>query len=401
MTGNKAGAAGGKLPLGLYFHIPFCRQKCLYCDFLSGPGTPEMITAYVAALQEQLSREAPAYAGYEVSTVFFGGGTPSLLAPEQIQALLELTRRHFWLAEDAEITMESNPGTLCTAKLEGYRRAGVNRLSMGLQSANDAELEALGRIHRYSDFLENFYGARQAGFANINVDLMSALPGQTLPGWLDTLQKTAELGPEHISAYSLIIEEGTPFYERYGRENRDSRFLPLPAEEEERLMYEQTQRLLASYGYHRYEISNYAQKGKECRHNRGYWKRTDYLGLGLGASSLVSNVRWKNTEDLQEYLALYGKDKKGPDCHREIQFLTRSEQMEEFMFLGLRLTEGISLAAFNEQFGESLWEVYRPALEKLCGEGLLVFYDEDRWLKLTGRGVDVSNYALAEFLLDQ
>lgn len=428
----KNGPAGGvKRPLGIYLHIPFCKRKCLYCDFLSAPATEETVGRYVDALCRQIGEEAPGYDGFFVRTVFFGGGTPSLLSAAQTERIMEGIRQHYQVSEKAEITMECNPGTLEPQKLAGYQRAGINRLSIGLQSACDAELRALGRIHSYSDFLESYEAARRAGFDNINVDLMSALPGQTPEGWMRTLHRIAGLAPEHISAYSLIIEEGTPFYERYGEEKTEIQraqkdiFLPLPSEEEERRMYEETERILARYGYRRYEISNYAKPGRECVHNIGYWDRTDYAGFGLGAASLVENVRWKMTESLGEYLRVFSEKAPRPQAHGEAaapgmaagpekikvrqemgrqgqrQVLTRTEQMEEFMFLGLRLTAGISVGEFRRQFGAGIRKVYGSVLDNLEREGLLVFYEDGKRIKLTRRGIDVSNYALAQFLLEE
>lgn len=390
-------AAGVKRPLGIYLHIPFCRQKCLYCDFLSAPAAETTVEQYVDALCAQIGREAAEYRDFCVRTIFFGGGTPSLLSAEQIRRIMGQIKKHFAWEKDVEVTMESNPGTLDPQRLLGYRNAGINRLSMGLQSAQDEELKALGRIHDYRTFLRNYEAARAAGFDNINVDLMSALPGQRVEGWLDTLRKVAGLAPEHISAYSLIIEEKTPFYERYGEEGKG--WPPLPSEDEERLMYERTEQILKEYGYHRYEISNYAKPKRECLHNVGYWKRTDYVGFGLGSASLVKEVRWKMTDDLSEYLRIFsGNDETGGK--EEIRHLSLKERMEEFMFLGLRMTEGIAPGEFREQFGTGLFEVYGAVLPGLETDGLILFYEDGKRMKLTPRGVDVSNYVLAQFLLD-
>lgn len=377
-------------PLEIYVHIPFCRQKCLYCDFLSAAAPDGVMGRYVDALCRQVEREALQYAGYVVQTVFVGGGTPSILTGLQMQRILGTLREYFTFSPEAEITVECNPGTLDDAKLACYRQAGVNRLSIGLQSAQDSELRALGRIHDFAAFLKSYRAARKAGFSNINVDLLSALPGQTLEGWTDTLRKTAALLPEHISAYSLIIEEGTPFYDRYG-DGCAPGFLPLPSEEEERRMYERTGEFLREQGYYRYEISNYAKQGYACRHNIGYWKRTEYVGFGLGASSLVDNVRWKTTQDLENYENTFERT--------EIQRLSRTEQMEEFMFLGLRMTEGVAVADFRRLFGIGIWEVYRDTLCRLEKDGLLLFFEDGKRIRLTQRGVDVSNYVLGEFLL--
>lgn len=281
---------------------------------------------------------------------------------------------------------------------------GINRLSMGLQSACDKELAMLGRIHNFDTFVQNYKQARRAGFENINVDLMSALPGQTVESWEQTLMKAAEFAPEHLSAYSLIIEEGTPFWNWYGEDAnqtlRPKEMLPLPSEEDERRMYARTREILEQYGYHRYEISNYAKDGYACRHNIGYWNRTDYLGIGLGASSLIDPMRWKMTSDLSDYLECGKNQGDFANLREEVQTLRVSERMEEFMFLGLRLTKGIELQAFEHQFGKSFWDVYQDAADKLFSEQLLCLDESKKNLRLTDYGVDVSNYALAEFLLD-
>ena len=394
-------------PLGIYLHIPFCVRKCLYCDFLSAPCDEQSKTEYVKALLAEIQAQAPLYGNYEVKTVFFGGGTPSLLQGKELFRIMECLRQNFSFApeeEAPEITMEANPGTLTADNLEWYRRAGINRLSIGLQSANDQELKALGRIHTWRDFLNSFVLAREAGFYNINVDLMSALPGQTPQAWMDTLKETTALKPEHISAYSLIIEEGTPFYTFYGGENPAAGHLPLPDEDTDRLMYSQTKAFLAEEGFGRYEISNYARPDFSCRHNLSYWKRIDYAGFGLGAASLRQNVRWSNTPVMKDYLSLSAAEGFAAPVKQAVQTLSVEEQMEEFMFLGLRVTEGISLRRFRETFGRTVDEVYAEPVEKLMQEGLLERYSREKngvpeeFLRLTDYGIDVSNYALSEFL---
>ena len=254
-----------KKPLELYIHIPFCERKCAYCDFLSMPATLGVQRQYVEKLIDEIIGESAGIQGYEVTSVFIGGGTPSILPGEYILGILQATADYFDLRKDAEITIEINPGTLDEHKLECYREGGVNRISLGLQSSDDWELKILGRIHTYDDFLRSYEQVRMAGFSNVNVDLMSALPGQTLDSWEKTLKKVLMLRPEHISAYSLIIEEGTPFYERYG--NGQKAFPPLPDEDTEREMYHVTRTMMEEHGYHRYEISNYCRSGFECRHN--------------------------------------------------------------------------------------------------------------------------------------
>lgn len=383
--------------LSVYIHIPFCVRKCLYCDFLSFPATDEIKRTYVEALIKEIEGEAAKYDGYQVDTVFFGGGTPSLLETEQMTEIMDKLHSCFVFVKEPEITIEANPGTVDREKLEAYRKAGINRLSIGTQSIHDDELRRLGRIHSAADFFHTYEEARAAGFTNINVDIMSALPGQTVEAYEDVLRQIIALEPEHISAYSLIIEEGTPFYEMYGEdcpaENSCSLKDKLPTEDEERRMYELTEEVLSEKGYHRYEISNYAKEGKECRHNTAYWKRYDYVGFGIGAASMVRNVRWKNTSDRKEYCCLAGK---GEIPKEEFSQLDREEQMEEFMFLGLRLTEGVSVKEFARIFGEPIEAVYGPWLQKLCSQGLLEVGER---VLLTPYGRDISNFVMSEFIL--
>ena len=407
--------------LELYLHIPFCERKCAYCDFLSAPADLPVRISYIKKLQEEIVYCGAQYGEYQVSSIFFGGGTPTILEGYQLAAILETVKEHFNITTDAEITVECNPGTLTAGKAEKLVQAGFNRLSMGLQSADDRELHLLGRIHNFAQFLESYDLARKAGFRNINVDLMSALPGQTLKSWQDTLQKVTALRPEHISAYSLIIEEGTPFYERFAEDERirEEGGHPrlLPEEDVERQMYELTETFLHTKGYERYEISNYAKPGYECRHNCGYWTRKDYLGLGLGASSLVEHQRFQNTSELKTYL----EQEYSPQCegqheriaetiqlqeetgltqtghHILIETLDKKSEMEEFMFLGLRLMAGISRQQFEKKFQVTLNSVYGEVLRKLKGEQLIE--EVAGYVRLTEHGIDVSNYVLAEFLL--
>ena len=390
----------GVKELELYLHIPFCVQKCRYCDFLSAPCNEQDLAAYVASLAQEIRAYEGRFAEYKVTSIFFGGGTPSLLSGKQMQELMSRIRENFSVETDAEVTMEMNPGTVTAEKLAGYRKAGINRLSIGLQSADDRELKLLGRIHDYQTFLETFRMARECGFENINVDLISSVPGQTRKSWEQTLRKTAELRPEHLSAYSLIIEENTPFYALYGEEaaaeeRKRKGFPELPGEKEERDMYRDTACILAEYGYHRYEISNYALPGRECRHNLGYWERKEYLGLGTGSASLIGHRRWNHIRDTKEYL----KHAADPDrLKTDEEQLSRTDEMEEFMFLGLRKIDGISEAKFLETFGQSIEEIYGPVLKKLEAEDLLL--RKEGRIRLTERGIDISNYVLADFLLD-
>lgn len=375
--------------LSVYIHIPFCVKKCDYCDFLSAPAGEEEKKRYVDRLLTQLKKEAEDYRDQTVVSVFFGGGTPSVLETADTVRIMETLKTHFTLSKEAEITSEVNPKTADYEKLRAYRETGFNRLSIGLQSAEEAELKRLGRIHDYADFLAVYEAARKADFRNINVDVMAALPGQSVDSYKSTLKRVAALSPEHISAYSLIVEEGTPFFERYGENGCKG---GLPTEEEEREMYELTQEVLGTYGYHRYEISNYAKEGYECRHNTAYWIRQDYVGFGLGAASLIGQERFCNTREMKEYMAEDFAFEK-----QERQLLTEKDCMEEFMFLGLRLIRGVSKEEFFSRFGMSMDAVYGKVLEKLQAQGLLE--EKDGQVFLTARGLDVSNYVFADFLL--
>ncbi|MDD3659392.1 MAG: radical SAM family heme chaperone HemW [Lachnospiraceae bacterium] len=378
--------------LSIYVHIPFCRQKCYYCDFLSARVQEQTKKDYLIKLKEEIRCAADKYQDEIADTVFFGGGTPTLLQAEELSDLLYLIKTSFHVTENAEITIEANPGTISREKLNHLRQAGFNRLSIGLQSTNDRELKELGRIHTYDEFVEGYHAARTAGFDNVNVDVMSALPGQTSDSYCDTLMKVLALHPEHISAYSLIIEEGTLFWDRYGDNAKVLEKYPaLPTEEEERKMYQMTDTILEKAGYHRYEISNYALKDKECKHNNGYWERKNYIGLGLGASSLYENTRWKNTDTMEAYLTLATEQFV---CDKTV--LTKEEQMEEFMFLGLRLTQGVSMEKFQTEFGRTIQEVYPGIVEKYIGNGLLNVQNER--ILLSKKGIDVSNLVMSEFL---
>ena len=381
-----------KKELELYLHIPFCVSKCKYCDFLSAPSGEEQRQIYVERLCRRIRYWSDVIHnyGYEIVSIFVGGGTPSILTEAQITQVFEAVHESFPIREDAEITLEMNPGTDVKDKLPVYRKLGINRLSMGLQSADNKELKCLGRIHTYEDFRQVYQWAREAGFTNVNVDLMSAIPGQTLESYEDTLRKVADLEPEHISAYSLIIEEGTPFYERYG-EGRHAE--ELPDEDTERQMYVRTGEILEDYGYHRYEISNYAKDGYECRHNLGYWDRKEYLGLGAGASSLMDHIRWKEPDHIGPSTGLVLEERE------DFTRLRRKDEMEEFMFLGLRKINGVSEYDFYKSFRVSMDEIYKESIENLIKEGLLV-REEDR-IRLTDRGIDLSNYALSQFLLGE
>lgn len=424
--------------ISIYIHIPFCVKKCQYCDFLSAPADSRAQEVYLRTLKQEIREQAARYREYEVQTVFIGGGTPTAVPCENLCEVLKTVFSFYRMNPHAEISMEANPGTVTKEALLSYRKAGINRISIGLQSADDVELKLLGRIHTYRDFQQTYRWAQEAGFTNINLDIMSALPGQSVENYKKTLETVLSLKPQHISAYSLIVEEGTPFYEKYGQESEKLQATgekqpDLPSEEEEREMYALTEKLLAAAGYHRYEISNYALPGRECRHNLVYWKRGNYVGFGLGAASMVENVRFENIREMQEYLAEYAGmpdaepvfaevaqgDKQAlsneqefslrEDTHSEneqelsirenVHPLSPQEQMEETMFLGLRLTEGVSKAEFHRQFGVSMEQIYGEVIRKNTAKGLLI--DEAGYVCLTREGMDLSNYVMAQFLLDE
>lgn len=376
--------------LGLYLHVPFCMKKCGYCDFLSWKGTEEEQETYVQGLLKEIESYREFAKGYKVSTVFLGGGTPSILSGEQIERILGAVSDVFMMDKHAEITLEMNPGTVTEEKLRSYKKAGINRLSIGLQSVKNENLKLLGRIHTYEEFLQSYELARQEGFKNISVDLISSLPGQTLESWKEELQEIVRLNPEHVSVYQLILEEGTPFYETYA----DHPEL-LPDEEVSREIYLSTGRILSEAGYEQYEISNYAKPGQESRHNLKYWDRADYLGLGLGAASMVRNIRMTNTRDLKTYLGHCSQPK---TMREDVQFLEEPRQMEEFMFLGLRKTRGVSRKEFHRVFGRDMDMVYEKTLAKCLENGMLKEH-KDR-VFLSEEGVLVSNLVLSEFLFE-
>lgn len=452
-------------PVSLYLHFPFCVRKCRYCDFLSFPAQEEVRERYISRLLKEIAVRGEELRGRQVPTIFIGGGTPSLMTAGQLSQVMEALYRHFDIAADAEISMECNPGTVgggacvrkgtsaadCSGQMTftDIKKCGINRLSLGLQSADNVQLAILGRIHTWEQFLASFEAAREAGFTNINVDLMSGLPGQSCASWMKTLQEAVRLEPEHISAYSLILEEGTPFWDIYSMDDPVSErehiaekapietsgdgacrealiqtegdgeyrkslyphalYPPLPDEEEERQMYEDTVDYLAEKGYLHYEISNYARPGFACRHNLTYWYRRDYLGLGLGAASLVDERRFSVTSDLSEYLRTDQKPYTAVDSDgaqpgsflcRKISLmpiLSRKEQMEETMFLGLRCAAGVDKQGFRERFGKEMAEVYGEVIHKYVSYGFM--REDNEKVCLTRKGISISNQILADFLL--
>ncbi len=395
--------------VSLYVHIPFCAVKCKYCDFLSFDGESYgTMLRYVDSLCQEIKLYAPLAGDYIVRSVFIGGGTPSLLDESLITNIMAFIRRTFTLEKDAEVTIEANPGTLRHQKLNGYKSAGINRISIGLQSADDDMLKKLGRLHNYDQFVASFKAARRAGFNNINIDIMSGLPGQTIHSYVDTLSRVIEYQPEHISAYSLSIEAGTPFA------NDPEILESLPTEMIDRKMYDITKKLLAAHGYDRYEFSNYAKPGYECKHNMVYWTGGEYIGFGIGASSYFQGKRFSNMRNIFEYIELMEEtcEKFVESDNMEILYnetarklresvtpMYIDSRMEEFMFLGLRMMCGISRTDFEERFKKDIYEVYGPVLNKYIDQGYMATY-EDR-IYLTDMGIDVSNVILADFILDK
>ncbi|MGN0151089.1 MAG: radical SAM family heme chaperone HemW [Wujia sp.] len=395
--------------VSLYVHIPFCAVKCKYCDFLSFDGESYgTMLRYVDCLCQEIKMYEPVAGDYIVRSVFIGGGTPSLLDESLITNIMAFIRKTFTLEKDAEVTIEANPGTLRHQKLHGYKAAGINRISIGLQSADDTMLKKLGRLHNYDQFVASYKAARRAGFKNINVDVMSGLPGQTIHSYVDTLSRVIDFQPEHISAYSLSIEEGTPFAQD------ESILESLPTEIIDRKMYEITKKLLAANGYDRYEFSNYAKSGYECRHNMVYWTGGEYIGFGIGASSYFQGKRFSNLRDVFTYInimeetaekfvttdsmeMLYNDTVKR--LRENVTTIYIDSRMEEFMFLGLRMTCGVSRSDFEERFKKDIYEVYGSVLNKYIDQGFMAT-EGDR-IFLTDAGIDVSNVILADFLLDK
>lgn len=358
--------------ISLYIHIPFCKSKCKYCDFLSFPNT-DYINAYKKALLDEIN--AFDCENNTVKSIFIGGGTPSIIDISIISEIMDSLGK-FNIEKNAEITIEANPGTLTEEKVKEYRKSGINRISMGLQAWQNNLLKTLGRIHTKESFLKSYETARKY-FNNINIDIMFSLPDQSFEMWLETLENVTALKPEHISAYSLIIEEGTPFYDMD---------LNLPDEETDRKMYHSAIKYLSDKGYRQYEISNFAKDGYESVHNSVYWQRGNYKSFGLGAASLINNIRYKNTESIADYI--------GGTTVTEKEILSKEDRMAEFMFLGLRMTNGVSISQFKKEFNEDILEKYSSVIEKYSK---FIVIDNDR-LRLTTEGIDISNTIFAEML---
>ena len=374
--------------ISLYIHIPFCAQKCLYCDFPSFARKDHLRKAYIEALNKEIINLREKHNNLEINTIFIGGGTPSVLESNELECLLkEIAKLN--MAKDIEYSMECNPGNLTEEKLEVMKKYGVNRISMGLQAKQDNLLKGLGRIHNYKTFKENFLLAKKVGFNNINVDLMFGLPNQRLNEWEETLREIISLEPAHISAYSLIIEEGTAFYNLYENDK-----LKLPTEEEERKMYHLAKKILEENGFNQYEISNYAKEGKECRHNLAYWNMDNWIGVGSAAASYINGKRIKNISSVEGYINSINEKREAVE---EIINNSKNDNMEEFMFMGLRKINGIDENEFKKRFSMNINDVYGEILNKYIDEGLLI-RDSGR-IFLSEKGIEISNIIMADFLL--
>ena len=396
-------------PLSLYIHIPFCKHKCIYCDFLSFDNkTNTTQIQYINALTSEIRLYKPYADRFIVKTIYIGGGTPTILDEAMIGKILDTVRHIFKVDRFPEITIEANPGTIKYTDLISFREYGINRLSIGLQSADSELLRRLGRIHNYEEFLRGYENARRAGFENISVDVMSSLPGQDLHTLVDTITKVGEMSPEHISVYSLQVEEGTPLYDR------DDLINMIPDENLDREMYIMTKKVLKSFGYNRYEFSNYSKPGYESRHNTVYWTGGQYIGFGIGAASFFKGQRFKNIENIESYIEICEdiRDELTRDTDRNrlydsasavlrtnVETMFIDKRMEEFMFLGLRMTAGVSREEFKLRFNREMFDVYGEVINKYTDQGFMSV-DEKR-VKLTDRGIDVSNYILADFILDK
>ncbi|EOU2013165.1 oxygen-independent coproporphyrinogen III oxidase [Clostridium perfringens] len=374
--------------ISLYIHIPFCAQKCLYCDFPSFARKDYLRKAYIEALNKEIISLREKYNNIEINTIFIGGGTPSVLEADELECLLKEVAK-LNMAKDVEYSMECNPGNLTEEKLEVMKKYGVNRISMGLQAKQDNLLKGLGRIHNYKTFKENFLLAKKVGFNNINVDLMFGLPNQRLNEWEETLREIISLEPAHISAYSLIIEEGTAFYNLYENDK-----LKLPTEEEERKMYHLAKKILEENGFNQYEISNYAKEGKECRHNLAYWNMDNWIGVGSASASYMDGKRIKNISSVEEYINSINE--KG-EAIEEIINNSKNDNMEEFMFMGLRKINGIDENEFKNRFSMNINNVYGEIINKYIDEGLLI--RESGRIFLSEKGIEISNVIMADFLL--
>ena len=372
--------------IGIYIHIPFCKQKCYYCDFVSYCNKDNLIEKYIQAVKKEIQLQEIIK---EIDTIYIGGGTPSYIEAKYIKEILEEIKTKN-ISKEAEITIEVNPGTVKLEKLQEYKNCGINRLSIGLQSTQNNLLKTIGRIHNFEEFLETYKMARKIGFKNINVDLMLGLPNQKISDLKESLEKVLELKPEHISVYSLIVEENTPIADKIEKNE-----LILPEEETERNMYWYVKNTLELNGFDHYEISNFAKKGFESKHNLNCWEQQEYIGIGTAAHSYVENVRYSNTENLEKYIdnIEQGTPENNKIIH-EVQ--NENDKKKEFMLLGLRKIDGIKISEFKKVFGDNPIYLFRNELKKLSDEELIEIYDDI--IRLTNKGIDLANLVWEEFI---
>ena len=378
--------------VGIYVHIPFCKQKCKYCDFTSFPCMEDKYDKYFECVSKEIIEKADELSGKElkIDTIYIGGGTPSIVPARYIEKVLNLIFERFNVEKNAEITIEANPGTVDLEKLKKYLNIGINRLSLGLQSTNDELLKMLGRIHSYREFEDVYDMAREAGFKNINVDLMIGLPNQSMEDVEDSLNKIINKSPEHISVYSLIVEEETKMFDLI-----ESGELELPSEELERDMYWKVKNVLQDKGYAHYEISNFARKGFESKHNSNCWKQHSYLGFGVAAHSYFDEIRYSNISDINRYIDNYEQgDSIYNIVFHEKQF--KEQMMKEYMLLGLRKIDGIRISEFKEKFVDNPLYIFRNQLNKLVEQNLIEVLDDS--ILLTDKGLDLANLVWMEFI---
>ena len=372
--------------LGIYVHIPFCKQKCSYCDFISYCDKNDLIEKYIKALKQEI--ENSSVNEYEISTIYIGGGTPSYIESKYISEILKTIKQKYNISKNVEITIEVNPGTVTKEKLRDYVEAGINRISIGLQSCNNNLLKMIGRIHTYEEFLSTYKLAREVGFKNINVDLMIGLPNQTLDDVKKSLEEISKLNPEHISVYSLIVEEGTPIEKKIAKGQ-----LKLPNEELEREEYWEVKKFLENLGYKHYEISNFAKTGYESKHNLNCWEQKEYLGFGAAAHSYMKKTRYSNTENIEKYI---NQEMQSEQLHIVHEVQKEEEQKKEYMLLGLRKIDGVQISSFKNKFGCNPIMEFKNELNKLTQEGLIEI-DLDQ-IKLTEKGIDLANIVWEEFI---
>ena len=381
-----------KKELGIYIHIPFCKQKCNYCDFVSYTNKCDKIGSYINCLEKEINSFD--FSKYNVTTIYIGGGTPSYIDSKYIKLILNTIYKKIQLEKNElkniEITIEVNPGTITKEKLQDYKEAGINRLSIGLQCVQDRLLKLLGRIHTYEEFLNTYNLAKEVGFENINVDLMLGLPNQSIEDLKESLDKIIELNPNHISTYSLIVEEGTKLYNKI--ENNE---LQLPDEELERNMYWYVKNTLELNGYNQYEISNFSKKGRKSKHNMNCWNQEEYIGFGVAAHSYINDIRFSNTNNLEKYIKNINNNEFEKNKLIEEQ-QTLEDKKKEFMMLGFRKIEGVDIAKFKEKFVDNPIFIYKEKLNKLVEEGLIEINLNN--IRLTNKGIDLANLVFEEFI---